>query len=580
MTNVGKVTDAIVPFLRIVKPAIYELLVDIYGERWWNVAVLANVGTKAGKKDLTKAKKKKQQFDCIDLYLLRKIIIGNRYYLSGKKPLKGHVFDDRFFDLVSQLNDLRNYGNAHFTEDISDVQRQNMINLLREIVYYIDDSECEVNGLLVKDGNGCLLSVPKVERSGSIIEECDCNDFMSSSDSKMSQSSNHVISNSYDVCGLDIMWTNEGIGLRYGCYKGGSRVSDDMVVVNGENVPIFDLSNYSGRVYKSYGNGDFYEGYVQSGLRNGIGMMVDARGNPYNIGLYYQDHFVGEILGGVGRFEDIVDGVKYDVVIRCKDGRYEGSIRDGAMNGLGIMRYITGESESGVFCNNEYLGDVVTFDDLSYDLSKLCDYSGKISITNNHLTYSGDWDRGIIEGHGKIICFNNYTYRGEFHNNLPNGKGIIDYANGDSFKGMFREGVIHGEGIYIFSDESTFEGSFLFGLKHGSGVFRRGGSCISGHWNHGSLEGDCSFIIDGKETIGCVDLGKCTIQGSSKTNADLFAFISSVGLIPIFTADSSEKTTKDSFIDHSYEIKYMKKISRPFAPPFGEWNINWGDISW
>lgn len=554
-TNVGTVTDAIVFFLTKAKPIVHNFLVNLYGDAWWDKAVLSKVGSKVGGYDLTKIRK--DYLKSIDFYLLIKILRCNRLELYGKKSKQGHILDNRFFDLVNQLNDIRNYGNAHFGEDISSSQRNDMIYIINEVLYYLDSrfaynenekldfSEINVTDDILKK-NYNLIVVKNNRTKSKIITEADITTWVK----------------------------KDG---RYGCYYDNIKISDNVKISADKSIyPLFDLEEYSGKVRRSYGDGSYYEGYVLLGFRHGIGKMVDKDGVSYNTGLYYNDNFIGNIIKGIDNAENIKENEVYDVIINCKGDVYEGTICNGALNGEGIMKYTSGLSKQGIFCNNEFLGDVITFDNLSYDLSKLFNYSGKLSIVNDHSTYSGDWNKGVMEGSGKLECINNYTYRGEFHNNVPDGRGIMSFVNGDVYRGTFKNGVFHGEGRYEFSDGSVFEGSFMFGLRSGPGLFKHNNGKIKGQWNHGVLDGNCTFSLDNIE-VSCVAQNN-TCNFKTKLSNPMSDFILTSGFRIHYVFEKNNSNVKSE--NKKYNIKYVKKDSVASSSPFAESSINWNEISW
>lgn len=65
----------------------------------------------------------------------------------------------------------------------------------------------------------------------------------------------------------------------------------------------------------------------------------------------------------------------------------------------------------------------------------------------NGQVYEGNWNKGQMDGVGKLIYDNGNLYDGEFKQGKRHGTGLFVWAeNGSSYKGGWREGLMHGKG--------------------------------------------------------------------------------------------------------------------------------------
>ena len=288
----------------------------------------------------------------------------------------------------------------------------------------------------------------------------------------------------------------------------------------------------------------------------------------YREGIYDDDEYLGPIsVLSDGRIE-----------LKSKSFSIICYLRNGSLNGPGIITYDDGSVEHGVFCNNINLGEVTIFDDPNWDLSRISEYDGQILFCKDGIKYTGAWNHGKREGMG-IYEEPDFEYRGNWHDDEPSGYGTADLkGSGEHYTGTFANGLFNGSGEYNYSDGSSYSGSFSFGIRKGRGEFRSGDCIVEGDWSDDSPCGivqvkyygivhefDCSIgsFLDGyrpdpavvsileslgvpvlmpsfaSSTISKVSTGATTVAVKSKAQGSAF----------IKESPSSESNTTTRFID-------------------------------
>jgi hypothetical protein len=189
---------------------------------------------------------------------------------------------------------------------------------------------------------------------------------------------------------------------------------------------------YTGYVENWERNGYVITGYLDMGVLEGQGKVVEPNGN-WKEGLFEYGIFVR------GRCK-----ILYENGIL-----YEGEIDQGAYNGQGTIVWAGGDIYTGQWKDGQYHGN------------------GKITYAN------GGWSEGVFEngtlanGRCKAIYEDGTRYEGDMVNGAFNGQGTIVWASGDSYTGSFVNGQFHGYGTYIWAD----------------------GNSVSGTWNNGEFVG-------------------------------------------------------------------------------------------
>ena len=112
-----------------------------------------------------------------------------------------------------------------------------------------------------------------------------------------------------------------------------------------------------------------------------------------------------------------------------KNGKYEGEIRYGQINGKGTYTF------------------------------------------NNGINYVGEWKHDKMNGQGTITYPDGKKYVGEFKDGNITGQGTITYPDGRKYVGEFKDGKTNGQGTITYSTGEKYIGGWKDGKKHGQGTF-------------------------------------------------------------------------------------------------------------
>jgi hypothetical protein len=132
-----------------------------------------------------------------------------------------------------------------------------------------------------------------------------------------------------------------------------------------------------------------------------------------------------------------------------KDGkptdRYEGDVRDGKMNGRGVLTAANGDR------------------------------------------YDGEYRDGGRSGRGIYILANGDRYDGEWLNGKRNGRGVVSWANGDRYDGGWLDDKRNGRGVLTSASGLHYEGEFRDNRPNGTGTLTSadGKRTYSGQWTNG-----------------------------------------------------------------------------------------------
>ena len=189
---------------------------------------------------------------------------------------------------------------------------------------------------------------------------------------------------------------------------------------------------YTGYVENWERNGYVITGYLDMGVLEGQGKVVEPNGN-WKEGLFEYGIFVR------GRCK-----ILYENGIL-----YEGEIDQGAYNGQGTIVWAGGD------------------------------------------TYTGQWKDGKYHGNGKMIYANGGWSEGVFENGtLANGRCKAIYEDGTRYEGDMVNGAFDGQGTIVWANGDSYTGGFLNGKRHGYGTYRwADGQTMSGTWNNGEFVG-------------------------------------------------------------------------------------------
>ena len=136
---------------------------------------------------------------------------------------------------------------------------------------------------------------------------------------------------------------------------------------------------------------------------------------------------------------------------RCKNGRYEGELKNGKRDGKGLFQWLDGDI---------YFGDWK--DDKREGKGKYCYSDGDV--------YLGDWVNDKKEGKGVYSFNHGNKYDGDFQNDKREGKGIEYYKNGTRYEGDFKNNKREGKGIFFHSNGDREMGDYFNGKQIGKHV--------------------------------------------------------------------------------------------------------------
>jgi len=236
----------------------------------------------------------------------------------------------------------------------------------------------------------------------------------------------------------------------------------------------------SGKAERIYANGDYFDGYLLNGKREGEG--------TYTFALIDGDTFQ-EYKECIYEDGDCVYSSYY-----YKDGSIHEGKNDsdtGFPHGNGKAVYASGASYVGGFVHGRRHG----YGEYYYsDESTLLSYKGHWNKgSENGLGetiwrdegyeswggrfvkyHFGEYKSGSMTGQGSYLdSERSIIYQGGLLKGERHGQGFVVAFDGDSLfslNGNFRNGLANGQGKIIYSDGSTYEGGFLDGDYHGLGI--------------------------------------------------------------------------------------------------------------
>lgn len=106
-------------------------------------------------------------------------------------------------------------------------------------------------------------------------------------------------------------------------------------------------------------------------------------------------------------------------------------------------------------------------------------------------TYTGQFHKGLWDGHGVLVMANGDVYSGFFSKGFKEGPGRLDFANGDCYMGHFKKDKFQDEeGYYHYADGTKYVGEFRDGKMHGSGVLHYpSGDVFEGMFENNEIHG-------------------------------------------------------------------------------------------
>ncbi|KAK1747973.1 phosphatidylinositol-4-phosphate 5-kinase-related protein [Skeletonema marinoi] len=244
------------------------------------------------------------------------------------------------------------------------------------------------------------------------------------------------------------------------------------------------------RMFKDNGEWGLYDGLRDaSGRRQGLGKMKYDSGNSYE-GPFLNDKYHGD--NGVYKWAD--------------GDEYVGQWKDGERNGLG---YITRKLVLPLTpCEGvEWIGNRKS----AYQLMNGRDswkYYQKTRNLSQRQSISCPWGEEIwsswkifktkdVSPDGKPMFKDNGewgTYEGDSldEDGERQGTGKMTYSSGNTYEGPFLNNKYHGEtGIYKWADGDKFEGQWRNGERHGVGIFTKTDGDVSySNYDNGETKGE------------------------------------------------------------------------------------------
>jgi len=162
-----------------------------------------------------------------------------------------------------------------------------------------------------------------------------------------------------------------------------------------------------GRVIST--NGDYYEGGMQEGQRNGEGLF-----KSYDQRTEYRGYWVNDLKQGTGTER------------KPDNSLYTGDFDRNERSGRGKLSMVDGKDYEGGFLNGRFSGQGV-------------------HKWKDGRRYEGGWKEGKMHGFGKFVYPDGKTYEGQYADDKKNGRGIYKWE-GKVYDGDWVEGKMHGVG--------------------------------------------------------------------------------------------------------------------------------------
>jgi hypothetical protein len=210
--------------------------------------------------------------------------------------------------------------------------------------------------------------------------------------------------------------------------------------------------------------------------------------------------------------------------LKFEDGRsFEGEFVNGACAALGLIVYPNGNVFEGDVVDNKSgkRGRLVAWDRSCYEgefLDGVPNGKGEYFGDNDGVRYVGDFEKGVMKGHGELYLPDGKKYKGQMDKNAGNGQGImevpVETKDGEktvSFEGVFENGQLIGKGKVIAIGFS-YEGDIVNFQMQGNGFakwFDEKGNftrTFEGQFNQGNcVKGHFKFYESGDEYKGEVN---------------------------------------------------------------------------
>lgn len=150
---------------------------------------------------------------------------------------------------------------------------------------------------------------------------------------------------------------------------------------------------------------------------------------------------------------------------------YEGSFRQGKMQGLGTMEFPNRDRYSGEWANQMRQG------------------RGRYKFATGD-EYLGEFQSNVMQGTGTMTYLDGSKYEGQWYNGQPQGRGVLLQANKDRYEGDFQLGKFGGKGTMLYANGEKYQGDWAAGKPHGTGTLSKtNGTKMTGIWDQGRYLG-------------------------------------------------------------------------------------------
>ena len=257
-------------------------------------------------------------------------------------------------------------------------------------------------------------------------------------------------------------------------------------------------------------------------------------------GLIKEDTCEGDCKNGVG-------------VLTTSIGTFEGTFKNGKLNGQGKITFISGDKQEGIFLDNVLNGQGKRIDKTSD--GEVTIYEGTFkngTITSGKITYPSGRVKETLSG-GKFIYEDDYY--------LLVGNGKIKHSDGSISEGEFNEyGDLNGTGTITLKDGTKHKGTFVDGtlkisgnIQNGVGKYiSSGGDIYEGTFKNGILNGQGKMthywgIYEGTFVDGGLNTGKITYPDGDIYEGTFVDYqLNGTGKITYANGSISEGTFKDN----------------------------------
>lgn len=133
---------------------------------------------------------------------------------------------------------------------------------------------------------------------------------------------------------------------------------------------------------------------------------------------------------------------------------------------------------------NETLTNIITTENGKYDGNIV---NGKMQGKgtyewNDGSKYVGDFANNKITGQGTLTIPEKGSYEGNFVGGKKSGQGTYKFANGDVYEGDWSDDKMSGKGTYTFSNGEKYVGEFKDNKFNGQGTYSKDGKEYTGTW--------------------------------------------------------------------------------------------------